>query len=217
MKTKTKAYKRDYRRNRKQKCPWTGIQGHFTELGFLGLGDQTDHIGLAIGGIGPGGEPVPGDVPFPMPIATDKPLFVEAGGMLGNTREVHRFVCRRLFRHSLSALCAKFSRHCFLLIQFTELGNAWLEVSTAGFNFGNALPAAAGKRKMEWMQDDKVQEPQEATQAPATDWADLRAQAAKLGISLSQLQQLNLEKKMRLARKSRVSNAPVKDGSPVEP
>jgi hypothetical protein len=37
---------------------------------------------------------------------------------------------------------------------------------------------------------------------PAIDWADLRAQAAKLGITLSQFQQLQAEKKQRLARKS---------------
>ena len=37
---------------------------------------------------------------------------------------------------------------------------------------------------------------------PATDWADLRAQAAKLGITLSQFQQLQAEKKQRLARKT---------------
>jgi hypothetical protein len=40
---------------------------------------------------------------------------------------------------------------------------------------------------------------------PAIDWADLRAQAAKLGITLSQLQQLQAEKKQRLARKSQHS------------
>jgi hypothetical protein len=37
---------------------------------------------------------------------------------------------------------------------------------------------------------------------PPIDWADLRAQAAKLGITLSQLQQLQAEKKQRLARKT---------------
>jgi hypothetical protein len=41
---------------------------------------------------------------------------------------------------------------------------------------------------------------------PATDWADLRAQAAKLGITLSQFQQLQAEKKQRLARKTQHSS-----------
>jgi hypothetical protein len=41
---------------------------------------------------------------------------------------------------------------------------------------------------------------------PATDWADLRAQAAKLGITLSQFQQLQAEKKQRLARKMQHSS-----------
>jgi hypothetical protein len=62
------------------------------------------------------------------------------------------------------------------------------------------------------MQDDDVQEPEEAKPAEvATDWADLRAQADKLGITLSQLQQLQFEKKMRLARKSRPGPPPVKE------
>ncbi len=62
------------------------------------------------------------------------------------------------------------------------------------------------------MQDDTTPEPEEATKPvePATDWADLRAQAAKLGITLSQLQQLQLEKKMRLARKTRPGGTPAK-------
>jgi hypothetical protein len=63
------------------------------------------------------------------------------------------------------------------------------------------------------MQDDDVQEPEEGKPAGvATDWADLRAQADKLGITLSQLQQLQFEKKMRLARKARPGVPPVKDG-----
>jgi hypothetical protein len=63
------------------------------------------------------------------------------------------------------------------------------------------------------MQDDEVQEPEEEKPAGAvTDWADLRAQADKLGITLSQLQQLQFEKKMRLARKARPGAPPVKDG-----
>jgi hypothetical protein len=62
------------------------------------------------------------------------------------------------------------------------------------------------------MQDDLTPEPEETTTPvePATDWADLRAQAAKLGITLSQLQQLQLEKKMRLARKARPGATPGK-------
>jgi hypothetical protein len=43
-------------------------------------------------------------------------------------------------------------------------------------------------------------------------WAGLRAQADKLGITLSQLQQLQFEKKMRLARKTRPGAPPGKDG-----
>jgi hypothetical protein len=61
------------------------------------------------------------------------------------------------------------------------------------------------------MQDDDVQEPEEGKPAEvATDWAELRAQANKLGITLSQLQQLQFEKKMRLARKARPGVPPVK-------
>lgn len=63
------------------------------------------------------------------------------------------------------------------------------------------------------MQDDEVQEPEEEKPAGGpTDWADLRAQADKLGITLSQLQQLQFEKKMRLARKTRSAAPPGKDG-----
>jgi hypothetical protein len=63
------------------------------------------------------------------------------------------------------------------------------------------------------MHDDEVQGPEEEKPAEvATDWADLRAQANKLGISLSQLQQLQFEKKMRLARKARPGVPPDKDG-----
>jgi hypothetical protein len=64
------------------------------------------------------------------------------------------------------------------------------------------------------MQDDKVQEPEEEKPTEhTTDWADLRAQADKLGITLSQLQQLQFEKKMRLARKARFGGPPGKEGS----
>jgi hypothetical protein len=46
--------------------------------------------------------------------------------------------------------------------------------------------------------------PQKAEpEPPPVDWADLRAQAAKLGISLSEFQQRDREKKLRLAKKNR--------------
>jgi hypothetical protein len=62
------------------------------------------------------------------------------------------------------------------------------------------------------MQEKKVQEPEEEKPVePTIDWADLRAQADKLGITLSQLQQLQYEKKMRLARKARPGAPPGKD------
>jgi hypothetical protein len=65
------------------------------------------------------------------------------------------------------------------------------------------------------MQDDKLQEPEEEKPAGlTTNWADLRAQADKLGITLSQLQQLQFEKKMRLARKTRSGVPPSKDEAP---
>jgi hypothetical protein len=57
------------------------------------------------------------------------------------------------------------------------------------------------------MSDDTIDGPEDAKPEAPTDWADLRAQAAKLGITLSQLQQLQLEKKLRLARKTQ-SRAP---------
>ena len=66
---------------------------------------------------------------------------------------------------------------------------------------------------MRVMQDEKAQEPEEGKLAETTtDWAGLRAQADKLGITLSQLQQLQFEKKMRLARKARSGAPPAKDG-----
>lgn len=46
------------------------------------------------------------------------------------------------------------------------------------------------------------EEPNAETQGSVVDWADLRAQAAKLGISLSEFQQRDREKKLRLAKKS---------------
>jgi hypothetical protein len=68
------------------------------------------------------------------------------------------------------------------------------------------------------MQDNELQEPEEEKPAGvATDWADLRAQADKLGITLSQLQQLQFEKKMRLARKARPAAPPDKDGPVGKP
>jgi hypothetical protein len=68
------------------------------------------------------------------------------------------------------------------------------------------------------MQDDEVQDPEEEKPAGvATDWAGLRAQADKLGITLSQLQQLQFEKKMRLARKARPAAPPDKDGPTGKP
>lgn len=48
------------------------------------------------------------------------------------------------------------------------------------------------------MAEDLTQPPEKVA---ATDWADLRAQAAKLGITLSELQQQQREQKARLARK----------------
>jgi hypothetical protein len=67
--------------------------------------------------------------------------------------------------------------------------------------------------KLSVMRDEKVQEPEEEKPVePAIDWAGLRAQADKLGITLSQLQQLQFEKKMRLARKARPGAPPGKDG-----
>lgn len=61
-------------------------------------------------------------------------------------------------------------------------------------------------RKIGPMEDDAIGEPEKPH---ATDWADLRAQAAKLGITLSQLQQQQREQKARLARKLRPAAQPV--------
>jgi hypothetical protein len=72
--------------------------------------------------------------------------------------------------------------------------------------------------RLRFMQDEKAQEPEEEKPVePTTDWADLRAQADKLGITLSQLQQLQFEKKMRLARKGRPFTPPIKDGPLSKP
>lgn len=55
------------------------------------------------------------------------------------------------------------------------------------------------------MADETVPTPETLEPAtPAVNWADLRAQAAKLGITLSELQQRDREKKLRLARKAQV-------------
>lgn len=48
------------------------------------------------------------------------------------------------------------------------------------------------------MKDDTTEEPEKVP----TDWADLRLQAAKLGITLSQLQQQLREQELRRARKN---------------
>lgn len=64
------------------------------------------------------------------------------------------------------------------------------------------------------MQEDTIRGPEEATPgAPAIDWAGLRARAAKLGITLSQLQQQEKEKKLRLAKKSQPRAARDQDGA----
>jgi hypothetical protein len=63
------------------------------------------------------------------------------------------------------------------------------------------------------MREEELKErDEEKPKEAAIDWADLRAQADKLGITLSQLQQLQFEKKMRLARKARAGAPPAKDG-----
>jgi hypothetical protein len=50
------------------------------------------------------------------------------------------------------------------------------------------------------MQDDCVEGPGKH-EATTTDWADLRARAEKLGITLSQLQQRERQKKLRLGKR----------------
>jgi hypothetical protein len=54
------------------------------------------------------------------------------------------------------------------------------------------------------MNDDTTAEPDKVP----TDWADLRVQAEKLGISLSQLQQQKREQDLRRARKRRPTETP---------
>jgi hypothetical protein len=54
------------------------------------------------------------------------------------------------------------------------------------------------------MKDETTEEPEKVP----TDWADLRIQADKLGISLSQLQQQKREQELRRARKRRPMDSP---------
>jgi hypothetical protein len=54
------------------------------------------------------------------------------------------------------------------------------------------------------MTDETTEEPEKVP----TDWADLRVQADKLGISLSQLQQQKREQELRRARKRRPAETP---------
>jgi hypothetical protein len=54
------------------------------------------------------------------------------------------------------------------------------------------------------MNDETTEEPEKVP----TDWAELRTQADKLGISLSQLQQQKREQELRRARKRRPMESP---------
>jgi hypothetical protein len=54
------------------------------------------------------------------------------------------------------------------------------------------------------MTDDTTEEPGKAP----TNWAELRVEAEKLGISLSQLQQQKREQEIRRARKRRSTETP---------
>ena len=54
------------------------------------------------------------------------------------------------------------------------------------------------------MTDDTTEEPEKVP----TNWAELRIQAEKLGISLSQLQQQKREQELRRARKIRSVETP---------
>jgi hypothetical protein len=75
-----------------------------------------------------------------------------------------------------------------------------------------------GGVRLRFMQDKKAQQPEEEKSVESTtNWADLRAQADKLGITLSQLQQQQFEKKMRLARKARPYTPPAKGGHVDKP
>jgi hypothetical protein len=67
------------------------------------------------------------------------------------------------------------------------------------------------------MQDENEPAPEKtATETPTTDWAGLRAQADKLGISLSELQQREREKQLRLARKNQVRATPAANTAPEQ-
>jgi hypothetical protein len=58
------------------------------------------------------------------------------------------------------------------------------------------------------MTDETTEEPEKAP----IDWAELRVQADKLGISLSQLQQQKREQELRRARKRRpIEIPPIKE------
>jgi hypothetical protein len=58
------------------------------------------------------------------------------------------------------------------------------------------------------MKDETSEEPEKVP----TDWAELRVQADKLGISLSQLQQQKREQELRRARKRRpIETPPIKE------
>jgi hypothetical protein len=54
------------------------------------------------------------------------------------------------------------------------------------------------------MTDHTTEEPEKAP----TNWAELRVEAEKLGISLSQLQQQKREQELRRARKRRSTETP---------
>jgi hypothetical protein len=54
------------------------------------------------------------------------------------------------------------------------------------------------------MTDEKTEESEKVP----TNWAELRIQAEKLGISLSQLQQQKREQELRRARKTRSAETP---------
>jgi hypothetical protein len=54
------------------------------------------------------------------------------------------------------------------------------------------------------MKDETTEDPEKVP----TDWAELRIQADKLGISLSQLQQQKREQELRRARKRRPIETP---------
>ena len=80
---------------------------------------------------------------------------------------------------------------------------------------------ATNQSKIEGMNDEPIQNPEDSGHSEdseekvPTDWAGLRVQAAKLGISLSQLQQLQREQKLRRDRKSQNRPAPKHADTPV--